>query len=129
MFPPLSCCVGQLISTHAYAEMPRVIGHLSPRHLPPPTITVIADTYSLVCVRVGMVGRCPRWLFSGDMCLEGGKCLACGTYKRCYDFITIRFICGRLQLALCLCLVSRSAISRARLSWSLKMTTLRFLSH
>ena len=83
-------CGGQLtlFSEHAYAETPPVIWHLSSDTCPYPKNSYHRH-YSLVCVRVGMVGRCPwRW-FSGDMWLGGGKCPASITYKCCYNFIRL----------------------------------------
>ena len=78
MHPPLSCRGWHLIFAHAYAETPRVIWHLSPRHLPPPPITII---YSLVnFIRVGTAGRCLRWWFSGDRCPGWGSCPARVTF-------------------------------------------------
>ena len=63
--PTVSCRGGQLISTHAYAETPHVIGHLFPRHLPLPRKQLSRTLLPGLCYRLGTAGRCPRWWLSG----------------------------------------------------------------
>jgi len=94
MHPPLSCHRGQLILSPHMCMPPT--HHLWSDICPPNTCPSPENSYcrhySLVCVSVGMVGKCPRWWFLGDMCLGRGKCPAHVTYKCHYDFISIRFI-------------------------------------
>jgi len=99
MHPPLSCHAGQLIlSPHMHMRRHRLWSDICPPTPAPSPENSYRGYYSLVCVKVGMAGRCPRWWFLGNVSGEGAN----ARHALHIDAVTIlffvccSFMCGEM---------------------------------